>query len=457
GQQDVTCVQYTLDGKRFANGNAIGTVLVRDAEKGNILNLLRGLTGRVNAVAFDPNSRYVSGSDSFGNTIVWDLASSKELFNASKLPELAELKNASFAFFDNSGKKLFFGGNSKKLYVVNFIQNPNSVKIVQQFKHPIQTAAASSKGEHIALATDTSIAVFNTNTEQLIKNIQGCSRHIHDIKFPPGDTLISTTCSAESNSFHIWSVKTGQKTRKLFNLQPGHRADKIEYSRDGKYALVLSHSAQTVLYDIARDTIIQILTGHREEVLNANFSPDSKAILSAGADDQIKMYKWKQIFENDNLPDASTTRYVPEIDTLKLLYDARGVPTKIGKRILTGSQKATVEGNKVTIMVWDSEYEDNDTISLYFNGKWVLKKYALRTDKKVLHLEMSADKENKLIMYAHNLGKRPPNTAAISVFDGKKERLINLSSNMQLSDSIQFVRSHSGNKNANLPPIEDGR
>jgi hypothetical protein len=65
--------------------------------------------------------------------------------------------------------------------VVNFIQNPNSVKIVQQFKHPIQTAAASSKGEHIALATDTSIAVFNTNTEQLIKNIQGVqspySRH----------------------------------------------------------------------------------------------------------------------------------------------------------------------------------------------------------------------------------------------------------------------------------------
>ncbi len=70
--------------------------------------------------------------------------------------------------------------------------------------------------------------------------------------------------------------------------------------------------------------------------------------------------------------------------------------------------------SKVELLVWDCGVEDNDTISLYVNGQWVLRNFRLTKAKHAVKVTLDPG-ENMVLMYAHNLGDIPKNTAALSV------------------------------------------
>ena len=71
-----------------------------------------------------------------------------------------------------------------------------------------------------------------------------------------------------------------------------------------------------------------------------------------------------------------------------------------------------------------SKIEDGDIVSLYFNGEWILKEHKLWHEVQIVNIKLDAEKENELIVYAHNEGKRPPNTVAMIIFDKKGKRNI---------------------------------
>ena len=85
-----------------------------------------------------------------------------------------------------------------------------------------------------------------------------------------------------------------------------------------------------------------------------------------------------------------------------------------------------------------SEYEDGDTISLYLNGQWLLKQYALKTKKKTIKVRLHPDGDNFFVLYAHNEGTKPTNTASVSISDGKMEHILTLKSDMRVSDMVNL-------------------
>jgi hypothetical protein len=97
-----------------------------------------------------------------------------------------------------------------------------------------------------------------------------------------------------------------------------------------------------------------------------------------------------------------------------------------------------LRSNQVTIKIWDSEYQDNDTISLYLNGQWLLKEYMLHNKKKTIKATLDPTGDNFFILYAHNEGTRPTNTAAVVIYDGVMEYRLALSSNLRNSDMINL-------------------
>ena len=54
-------------------------------------------------------------------------------------------------------------------------------------------------------------------------------------------------------------------------------------------------------------------------------------------------------------------------------------------------------------------------------------------------MQLEPDINNYLILFAENLGLRPPNTAAILVNDGKTDRFFRLSSDMKVCSSLNFT------------------
>ena len=89
--------------------------------------------------------------------------------------------------------------------------------------------------------------------------------------------------------------------------------------------------------------------------------------------------------------------------------------------------------------VWDADKEDGDVISLSFNGQWLVQNHEVTKTKKVVTVKIEPGKPNKLILFAESEGAMPPNTAAITFFDGHTTRNLNLSSSKSTCGSLRFV------------------
>ncbi|HPH88031.1 MAG TPA: hypothetical protein PKV76_06130 [Chitinophagales bacterium] len=97
-----------------------------------------------------------------------------------------------------------------------------------------------------------------------------------------------------------------------------------------------------------------------------------------------------------------------------------------------------VSSADITIEYWDRYNEDGDSINLYLNKKPILQNVLLTKTKKVLSVHLDKVK-NYLVLDAINLGKEPPNTASITVKDGKKIQNVSLTSTMKTSGALKIT------------------
>jgi hypothetical protein len=150
--------------------------------------------------------------------------------------------------------------------------------------------------------------------------------------------------------------------------------------------------------------------------------------------------------------------FIDEVSITKIEEAKKEVPKDevIQKTVVQTEQKKTVEttiledrkvieqhqivlnDKYIEIEIWDEEEIDEDVISLNYNQNWVLENYTLKKSKKKIFLEFEEGKENNLILFAHNMGKIPPNTAVLLVKSGRKKQKIKLSSTLRECGAIKF-------------------
>ncbi|MGB5820515.1 MAG: hypothetical protein WBG90_13605 [Saonia sp.] len=99
-------------------------------------------------------------------------------------------------------------------------------------------------------------------------------------------------------------------------------------------------------------------------------------------------------------------------------------------------QELTVTSADIRIHLWDHGRKDDDIVSIYLNGEAVVSKYYLTYLKKTFDLKLDATQPNDLFLYAHNLGKFPPNTVSIEITDGTTSENIVLNSDLKSCEAV---------------------
>ncbi|UEG48931.1 hypothetical protein LK994_09810 [Ferruginibacter lapsinanis] len=128
---------------------------------------------------------------------------------------------------------------------------------------------------------------------------------------------------------------------------------------------------------------------------------------------------------------ASKAKEVPEI---ALTEDFEKRDNNILKTI-------EIDNETFKIELYDNGEVDGDSVSLFYNGKLILLHKKLSTKPISLNLSIDDDtKINELIMYADNLGEIPPNTALMIVTDGDNRYEVRITSDLQKSGTIRFIR-----------------
>ena len=95
--------------------------------------------------------------------------------------------------------------------------------------------------------------------------------------------------------------------------------------------------------------------------------------------------------------------------------------------------------DEITFTVWDNQSFDGDIISLFLNEKCVLDNYLLTKEKHSITIQLDHTINHQLTLYAHNVGKIPPNTVSLLVSDGTTKKRLTLSSYLTSCSAVNIV------------------
>lgn len=118
------------------------------------------------------------------------------------------------------------------------------------------------------------------------------------------------------------------------------------------------------------------------------------------------------------------------------------LPTKLKDRKITmNSQTIKVDSAKVVFNLYDHMIQDGDIVKLNFNGDWVIDSLMLQSKPHELKLNLNEDGKNYIILHAVNVGRRPPNTMAISYYYRGKKKQIIMKADLNTSEMIEIVNT----------------
>jgi hypothetical protein len=125
----------------------------------------------------------------------------------------------------------------------------------------------------------------------------------------------------------------------------------------------------------------------------------------------------------------SSKSAIPD-EPVKPMKPTVGPPPSISDRLLIQrmnarkqqtQSKLVVNVTRINLKVYDNGTIDDDTVSIFYNGRLLVSKQRLSETAIELNIDLDEGKTlHEFTMFAENLGKIPPNTALIIVTAGNK-------------------------------------
>jgi hypothetical protein len=110
------------------------------------------------------------------------------------------------------------------------------------------------------------------------------------------------------------------------------------------------------------------------------------------------------------------------------------------KRENTVFKELKINTKTLKMTLYDNGEFDNDTVSVFYNGKLILDKALLTDQGTPINLELDLKAKNhEITLFAENVGSIPPNTALIIIQAGKDRFELNARSEMDKNAVLRFV------------------
>jgi WD40 repeat protein len=137
----------------------------------------------------------------------------------------------------------------------------------------------------ITASTDGIAKIWDLDTYELIRTIQGHEDRIMNVTLSPDGTLIAT--ASGDGTARIWSLD-GDQLRVLSGHQGG--VQDVEFSPDGRRVATAGEDETIRLWDVDTGRELLVLRGHAGSISDVAFSPDGTRLASASNDGTIRVY-----------------------------------------------------------------------------------------------------------------------------------------------------------------------
>lgn len=276
----------------------------------------------------------------------------------------------------------------------------------------------------------------------IISTIQGNTQHVNGKWYGVGNVYMN----GENNSYlsELLLQQNGSKVSGLFNyfFKDHHISSQITgtYNHSARLLVlhllpVLNYSAKNVqgadcsmvgAFTLKVSKIDATLAGAFTPTNQHRFTcPDILVKFKKSATEEIitKLEKKPLILEEEPAPIVlkKVEKDEPVIDLYKRKFETKEIE---------------IYSDSISVSLYDNSEIDFDTVSLFYNKKLIAYKKML--SDKPIKFTLAVDSLEEISMFAENLGKLPPNTALLLVYDGDRRHEISISSDYVKNGTIRF-------------------
>ncbi len=253
------------------------------------LHTLRGHTGRIRAVAFQPRTESTTGppilasAGDDGAIILWDGAAGRPLQRLQS--ETGAIRSLAFL---PGGDLLVSGGNDRLITLWDLrLGHPRSRWAGHA--HDISKVICHPSGEMIASGgRDETVRIWQLPSGRCIKTLHAHAGPISTMTFSPDGRWLAT--ASDDQTVNMW--ETGHYRCRW--ALPAHQSDRIRvlcFSPDSTTLVTGAEDQQIKLWDTASGRCLKVISGYMNWVQALAFHPDGERFASCGHDGVIRIWR----------------------------------------------------------------------------------------------------------------------------------------------------------------------
>nr|WP_246668707.1 WD40 repeat domain-containing protein [Bradyrhizobium sp. UNPF46] len=287
----VRTIAVSPNGREVATAGDDGVIRLWDAGSFRLTRVLRGHTGAVYALDYWTDGRQLASAGWDGKVRVWDLGS-----DGRSLSFDAGAKQFAVAFApEPSLKYLASAGEDGVVRIWNLVTRELAKsKLDHQSGDPARAAvrslsyAPSGSGEFVSAGYDGKIRFYRTSGAVDAKDAYG-RKALRVAYSPDGLRVVTAGSDAELGSAKVWDVRSGAS-----RLLAGHRDYVVSasWSTDSKRIVTGGggRDKSVNLWDADSGRLLASFAGHQEDVEAVAFFPGGTRLISASEDKTIKVW-----------------------------------------------------------------------------------------------------------------------------------------------------------------------
>ncbi len=414
-------------------GDLKGKIYIYDLTDDHLIKKIDAHHSPINNLIFNSNANLLLSSTQDGEINIYDFKQEK-IIQSIYSPNYSGIN---FVLFSIADGFIYFNGNNHLFKTRSDLTQ--TVNTLFDETDTIFDAVITGDRSALIYCSGNSIKVLNTRNDNISQAIKFGIVNIEKIALV-NDSIIASWSA--DGTFAMWNYKLNQlSTQPLFAMKAGNPSA-MSFSQSGK-TMCSGNIGNWARIWIPRDKqITQELFLHKELVSSSVFGLANDDLYTGSLDKTI--IHWKKGNNLSPLIIKAPKQLLTQLDSVKMPHSTEvemlqeNIPSVIKGRKVISTDKIVLTNSSIKIYVYDNSYIDGDTMSLFFNGKWILDHYGVTKQKKEVALELIENTNNYLVLFANNLGKSPPNTAAIEFNDGIKKYFYKLSSDLKACSAINF-------------------
>ena len=282
----VSSVEFDPRSQRIASASGDGTVKVWNATSGEVPLILNGHTYAVTSVAFSPDGQRIAGGSEDRLIKVWDATSGEVSLT---LKGHTDIVNS--VAFSPDGQRIASGCRDGTVKVWDASSGQETL-ILKGHTKGVNSVAFSPDGNQIVSgSSDKTIKVWDARTGRETVTLRGHTNFVNSVAFSPDSQRIASGSgdpASRDGTVKVWDARSGQETLAL----KGHTGAvwSVAFSPDGERIASGSRDDTVKLWDARRGEEILTLKGHTSGVYSVAWSPDGKRIASGSVDNTVKVW-----------------------------------------------------------------------------------------------------------------------------------------------------------------------